>query len=520
MRLIQVFWCLSLILLNMMSASFAHAQLSVANISEGENAHTEQTITKGDLNGLIETLENEAEREKFIDNLNTLLESDQELKQEEPPAAPPSLSEILGFTSQTKALGEELDVFLEDHDLNSTYLGKVLSTFGAFIILWSVCYAILRLSRALRDYVVPIAERYYMNAGRIRFYNRLLRYFCYFLIMLCFFYLNSLIWNISTEGLTDNSYLVGLIGRLFSILLISIIAVTGWEILSGFIEYVMHKIDGRYSKRMQTLLPIVRNVLLFVFSIMFTLVLLSEIGIDIMPLLAGAGVVGIAVGFGAQTMVKDFLTGFVIIMEDLVQVGDVVTVGGKTGLIEKITIRKIQLRDLDGAVYTVPFSEISVVSNLTKDFSYYLMDVGIAYRENPDEVIGYLKEIDEELREDEEFGSLILEPIHILGVDQFGDSAVVIKARIKTLPIKQWDVGREFNRRMKHKFDKHGIEIPFPHQTIYFGEDKEGRAPPAYVQIEEGKSKKKDSPKAKKPSAKKKSTPKKTGIESTEDAEE
>ena len=234
---------------------------------------------------------------------------------------------------------------------------------------------------------------------------------------------------------------------------------------------------------MQTLLPIVRNVLFFVFSILFTLVLLSELGVDIMPLLAGAGVVGIAVGFGAQTMVKDFLTGFIIIMEDLIQVGDVATLGDKTGIIEKITIRKVQMRDLDGTVYTVPFSEISVVSNLTKEYSYYLMDIGIAYREDPDEVIGYLREIDEEMREDENFKDLILEELHILGVDQFGDSAIIIKARIKTLPIKQWDVGREFNRRMKYKFDKHGIEIPFPHQTLYFGEDKKGHAPPAYIKM-------------------------------------
>jgi len=156
---------------------------------------------------------------------------------------------------------------------------------------------------------------------------------------------------------------------------------------------------------------------------------------------------------------------------------------------------------------TVPFGEISVVENLTKEFSFYLMDVGVAYRENTDDVIKYLREVDEELRQDEDFKNLIISPIEILGVDQFADSAVVIKARIKTKPIRQWDVGREFNRRMKFKFDEHGVEIPFPHQTIYFGEDKKGNAPAATIRLEkessEGTSKAKDTNRKKKSSANK-----------------
>lgn len=150
---------------------------------------------------------------------------------------------------------------------------------------------------------------------------------------------------------------------------------------------------------------------------------------------------------------------------------------------EKITIRKVQLRDMAGTVYTVPFSEITIVENLTKDFSHYVFDVGIAYRENPDEVIAVLKEIDAEMRQDAEFKDDILDPLEVMGVDKFADSAVMLKARIKTKPIKQWRIGREFNRRMKHAFDKHGIEIPFPHRTQYFGEDRAGSAPPARIEV-------------------------------------
>ena len=149
------------------------------------------------------------------------------------------------------------------------------------------------------------------------------------------------------------------------------------------------------------------------------------------------------------------------------QIGDVVKLGDHFGLVEKITLRKIQLRDLEGTVHTIPFGEVAIVSNLTKDFSFYLFDIGVAYRENTDEVIKILHEIDEELREDDDFKDRILEPLEVFGVDQFADSAVMIKARIKTRPIQQWNVGREFNRRMKIAFDERGIEIPFPQRDLH-----------------------------------------------------
>jgi len=208
------------------------------------------------------------------------------------------------------------------------------------------------------------------------------------------------------------------------------------------------------------------------------LTVLSQLGIDISPLLAGAGVVGLAIGFGAQTLVKDVITGAFILFEDTVNVGDVATINGTGGLVEGMTIRTIRLRDLSGTVHTIPFGSINAISNLTKDYSYYLLDIGVAYRENTDEVLSVMRAVFEDLRQDAAYSSFIIGDFEVLGVDRFADSAVYVRARIKTIPIKQWDVGREYNRRLKLKFDELGIEIPFPHHTIYFGADKQGKAPP------------------------------------------
>ena len=256
-----------------------------------------------------------------------------------------------------------------------------------------------------------------------------------------------------------------------------------WEISSGLITVYLQRRDesGQVllrSARVRTLLPLVRNALLVLISVMALLTALSQLGIDIAPLLAGAGVVGLAIGFGAQTLVKDVITGAFILFEDTVNVGDVATINGTGGLVEGMTIRTIRLRDLNGTVHTIPFGSINTISNMTKDYSYYLLDIGVAYRENTDDVLAVMKDIFEEQRKDPQFGPSIIGDFEILGVDRFADSAVYVRARIKTLPIKQWDVGRAYNRRLKLKFDELGIEIPFPHQTVYFGADKQGKAPP------------------------------------------
>ncbi len=297
------------------------------------------------------------------------------------------------------------------------------------------------------------------------------------------------VWGVGVvEALTSDA------GRRFAgaVLTISIVLVLSlivWEFASSAIERYLSSTDGKgnmveRSARAKTLLPLARNVLLVAMIVIVSLIVLSEIGVNIAPLLAGAGVIGLAVGFGSQKLVQDIITGAFILFENAVSVGDVVSVGGFSGVVEGMTVRSIRLRDMTGTVHTIPFSTVDKVSNMTKDFSYYVLDVRVAYREDTDEVVEVCKALLEEMRQEPEHAVNILEPLEVIGLDCFADSAVILRFRIKTLPIKQWSTGREFNRRMKKRFGELGIEIPFPHQTIYFGEDKHGNAPPARLRVE------------------------------------
>ena len=299
-------------------------------------------------------------------------------------------------------------------------------------------------------------------------------------------------WGIESLGWLTSDIGLQIVGTVVSIAVILVLALVFWEVFTLVVERYLAKLDGEgaRSARARTLLPLARNAVLVVLVVVVGMIVISELGVNIAPLLAGAGVMGIAIGFGSQKLVQDVITGMFILIEDTIAIGDVVKLGDHAGVVEAITIRTIRLRDFGGTVHTMPFNEVSTILNLTKDFSRYVFEVGIAYREDVDQVIEVLKEIGAGMQEDEEFGPLITQPLEVMGLDKFADSAVVIKARITTQPIKQWTVGREFNRRMKIRFDELGIEIPFPHQTVYFGEDKSGAAPPAYVRMMEGEEKK------------------------------
>lgn len=224
------------------------------------------------------------------------------------------------------------------------------------------------------------------------------------------------------------------------------------------------------SKRADTLTGLIRQAFLIGLWVIVVLIILKELGIEIAPILAGAGVLGLAVGFGAQNLVRDIISGFFFILENQVRVGDVAVVNGTGGLVEQINFRTIVLRDLAGVVHVFPNGTVNTLSNMTKTWSGYVFDLGVAYKENTDKVVKIIEQVGREMKRDAIFGPLMLEVPEIFGVDKFGDSAVVIKGRLKTKPIQQWAVGREFLRRIKYAFDAGGIEIPFPHQTVYFGE--------------------------------------------------
>jgi moderate conductance mechanosensitive channel len=238
------------------------------------------------------------------------------------------------------------------------------------------------------------------------------------------------------------------------------------------------------SKKLKTLVPLTATVIKYGALCAGGLIALHQVGVNITPILAGVGVLGLAVGFGAQTLVKDVINGLFILVEDSMSVGDVVNIRGTGGVVEAINLRTIRLRDLQGSVHIIPNSQAEIITNMTKDYAYYVLDVEVAYREDTDEVIAALQEIDAEMRAEPAFAADMLAPIEILGVERFADSAVMVRARLKTKPGKQWSVGREFNRRLKKLFDARGIEIPFPHRTIYWGEPKRGKAPPLQLRLQ------------------------------------
>lgn len=201
---------------------------------------------------------------------------------------------------------------------------------------------------------------------------------------------------------------------------------------------------------------------------------LSEVGFDVGPLLAGAGVAGIAVGFGAQNLVRDFFAGFFLLTENQIRVGDVAIINGQDGLVEQINLRTTILRDVAGDVHIFPNGAITQLTNRTREYSFYVFDVGVAYKEDIERVMRVMEGVAKELKEDAEFGPLMLEPIHVFGLDRFADSAIIIRARIKTTPNEQWRVGRAYNLRLKKRFDEMSIEFPFPHRTVIIrGENQE-----------------------------------------------
>jgi small conductance mechanosensitive channel len=261
--------------------------------------------------------------------------------------------------------------------------------------------------------------------------------------------------------------------RILLIALVAYVAIRALRFGLGKLEQVLLTWRAREDKerianekRVKTLTGLLRTICLTLVWVVGIVMSLDQIGLDITPILAGAGIVGLAVGFGAQNLVRDIINGFFVILENQVRVGDVAIVNGTGGLVEAISFRTITLRDLSGTVHIFPHGTVTTLANMTKGWSATVMNIGVAYKEDTDRVAEIMREVGKDLQQDEQFGGKILEPIEILGVDAFGESAVEIKVRIKTLPIEQWGVGREYRRRLKKAFDRENIEIPFPHRTL------------------------------------------------------
>jgi len=288
------------------------------------------------------------------------------------------------------------------------------------------------------------------------------------------FFLESEFWHKVSEKLSEWA-----ISQLPSILLTVFVFIIGMFVINKFtkrlepflinrkfIERSPDKLEAQ--KRISTLIKIVRSSARVILWVIFIILILSKMGVDVAPLLAGAGILGLAVGFGAQELVRDVISGFFILLENQIRVGDVATINGTTGDVEKIELRTITLRDLSGVVHIFQNGKISTLANLTKGWSATVLEIGVAYKENVSKIIDLMKQVCDEMRIDEKFSKFMIEDIDILGLDKFDDSAVIIKAVLKSIPGEQWVVKREYLKRLKFLFDSQKIEIPVPHTKLLF----------------------------------------------------
>lgn len=257
--------------------------------------------------------------------------------------------------------------------------------------------------------------------------------------------------------------------RIIAILVLAWVAI---NVAQRAINLLRERVSLRFEdretiKRAETLSRVFRYIAAVVITLVAGMLILSEFGISVAPILGAAGVVGLAVGFGAQSLVKDYFTGFFLLLENQIRQGDVVKLGDHSGLVEEVTLRFVQLRDYDGNVHFVPNGTITTVVNMSRGHAQAVVDVGVGYGEDLDAAMEVMRGVGREMREDPAHALRILDDLEIAGVEQWADSAVILRARFKVLPLEQWTVKREFLRRLKRAFDEHGIEIPFPQMRLH-----------------------------------------------------
>ena len=470
--------------------------MAVAEEAASETPSTE--ADSSDVERVIDTLEDPDARAELVRELRVLLEAERAAAEPEDDALP-SAGGLVDTLREVVVDVWTAITTVDPRQLLTSIGISVAIIVVALILRWGIVrllqglYArVLTGGQASAEEVMEVAdigtrdseatpeERSQLPAGVVRLINLVIAVLAVALI--------AESWGAGVASLLRTDLGARMAEAGLAIGLILIFTLVAWHIAGLVVARLLtlatgHRDQARTARRLNTLVPLLRSALQGLIGVLAALLILSELGVNIAPLLAGAGIVGLAIGFGAQTLVKDLITGVTILMEDGATLGDVVEVAGYSGVVEEMRIRVIRLRDLAGAVHLIPYSEVTSITNFTRDFSFYLIELGVAYREDTDEVCAVLHEVVDGMKPEAPFRREILEPLEILGVDKFADSAVVIKARIKTVPGRQWAIGREFNRRLKKAFDTRGIEIPFPHTTVYFGEPKEGLAPPARLAL-------------------------------------
>ncbi|MGC8468836.1 MAG: mechanosensitive ion channel family protein [Acetobacteraceae bacterium] len=369
--------------------------------------------------------------------------------------------------------------------------------FGLLLRVFLVSVAVLvgarLLTVALRDALdrwileaPALAEGYPLLHERLRHYHPALRATVSAVVAAAAALLLLEAWGFGTlSWLTQGALGRRVSGAVGTIGLTLLFALLAWEGVNTGIQRHLTRLaagaKAARAARLRTLLPMLRSALFVVIAIVVGLITLSEIGVNIAPLLAGAGVVGLAIGFGSQKLVQDIITGLFLLLEDAMQVGDVVALGGLSGVVENLSVRTIRLRAADGSVHVIPFSAVTTVTNQTRDFGYAVLNLQVGYKEDVDRVIALLTEIVHKMRDEPLWEDMIKDELEVWGLDQFGASGLVIACRIKTGPAQRWAVGREFNRRIKLRFEQEGIEIPYPYQRLSIdpAEWREALAPAA-----------------------------------------
>ena len=342
-----------------------------------------------------------------------------------------------------------------------TWLGAAVAAF----VVRAIVEAIFRATDNLREQFPTLKPRANQYLRLLTLACAVVVYGIAFLLMLQIWGARSLDWFATPLGRRVSAALA-VIGIAMAI------ALAFWELGNVVLErWVGRPAEGgvsvdRREARVRTLMPIMQLLLMAVLALFVGFVVLSELGISIAPLLAGAGALGLAVGLGAQGMIKNLVTGVSMILTDTLAIGDFVTLADKSGYVERISISSVQLRSQDGTLHTVPFGNIAVVSNQTKDYAFAAFDIGVDYAADLDRANAIIAATAAELRRDPVIGAFVLGELDLMGVDAFTDRAVVIKARVKTLPGKQWDVARAFNGRLKRAFDAAGIDMPLARQNV------------------------------------------------------
>lgn len=378
-----------------------------------------------------------------------------------PASAPPSTATSQPLLEQMREFAESV-ISLDPEQAALRGGLSILVLIGAGLLMWG-----LRL--LLKSMIAHVAEDNAQPKAPSRFGRWTLRIARIAIFVTAILVILRL-WGFDFADLAQGP--VGVVlGTMARIALIIALAFAAIEVIQIGIKGVFNRVakrarNIRRASQLRTLAPVLTGVATTTLVIIATMMSLSEVGVEIGPLIAGAGIVGLAIGFGAQTLVKDFLTGIFLIIEDAVSVGDVIKIGEFGGVVEEMSIRTIKLRAYNGTLHIFPYSEAQVLHNMTKNFSFAVFDLSIDYSADISKALAAMKQVGTDLRADPEFAPLILQDIDIAGVDVLGDSAVVLKARIKTLPAQQWKIKREYLRRIKLGFDEAGVEIPFPHLKI------------------------------------------------------